>query len=262
MDNKLCISTIVDRVYQKYIPMFLYFCLKSYPTYGIRLFLTESLDEKYRNIVNELRDLGTIEIVERYGKEFPKTIHHELKTIRWLFKASDFNGYDYVYVGDIDIIICREKDPLLDQHLKHCADINLPYSNSVRLNSKRLSGLHFIKKNEYYEKMDDIIQKYRLLLKNGMLRDAKNEETLYKMVEESGLLLPKGWFRPHHGLHLHLWRNRKSQLIDGVLKEVGRDVYEEYYEFYKSLKKDVLFKKVYNTERLIELVNMENYFEG
>jgi hypothetical protein len=222
MDNKLCMSTIVDRVYQKYIPMFLYFCLKSYPMYGIKLFLTEKLDEKYKGVVNRLGELGTVELVENYGKEFPKSVHHELKTIRWLFESSDFNGYDYTYVGDIDIIICREKESLLDQHLKHCVDINLPYSNSVRPNSKRLSGLHFVKKNEYYEKMNDVIQKYRLLLRNGRLRAAKNEETLYKMVAESGFLLPKGWFRPHHGLHLHLWRGKKNPLIGDTLKQYGK----------------------------------------
>lgn len=262
MDNKLCVSTVVNRLYQKYIPMFLYFCLKSYPMYGIKLFLTEKIDEKYRDIINKLRELGTIELVENYGKEFPKNIHHELKTLRWLLEAKFFDAYDYMYIGDIDIIICKEKESLLDQHLKHCIDINLPYSNSVRPNSERLSGLHFVKKNEYYEKVNDVMQKYRILLKNSVLRDAKNEETLYKIVKESGFLLPNGWFRPHHGLHLHLWRKKKSPLIDGVLREVGKNTYEGYYEFYKSLKKDLLFKEVYDVEKLVELSNMEEYFEG
>jgi len=261
MDNKLCVATIVNRAYQKYIPMFLYFCLKSYPMYGIKLFLTEKIDERYRGIIDRLKELGTIELVENYAKEFPKSMHHELKTLRWLLEVDFFDAYDYIYVGDIDIIICRENESLLDQHLKHCANINLPYSNSVRPNSKRLSGLHFMKKNEYYEKMNGVMRKYRLLLKNGALRYAKNEETLYKMVKESGFLLPEGWFRPHHGLHLHLWRGKKNPLIDGTLKEVGKNIYEEYYGFYKFLTKDVLFREVYNIDQLVELSNMEEYFE-
>lgn len=260
--GKLCISTVVNKIYQKYIPIFLYFCLKSYPDYGIKLFLTEKIDEKYRGVINKLRGLGTIELVENYGKEFPKNTHHELKIIRWLLEANDFGMYDYVYVGDVDIIICKEDKPLLDQHLEHCAVTGLPYSNSVRPNSRRLSGLHFMKKSEYYIEMDVIIQKYRKMLMTGRLGNTKNEEVLYRMVEESSLKFSEEWFRPHHGLHLGIWRKKADQSLDEFLIYNEEYKYGEYYKFYKYLKEDSLFKEIYSVNKLTELSNMEDYFEN
>jgi len=261
MSNKLCISTIVNKAYQKYIPIFLYFCLKSYPEYSIKLFLTEGLNNKYISIISELNKLGIIEIKENCFEGYPK-VGHELKTLRWMLNSNDFDKYDYIYIGDVDILICREDESLLEQHLNHCIKTKLPYSNSVRPNSKRLSGLHFIKKHEYYSKMDGIVQKHRGKLKNRELINAKNEETLYKMVVESGFSLPEGWFRPHHGLHLGIWRKRRDpKTLENFLIKNDEYKYNEYYEYYKSFKKDDLFNEIYNN-RLEELINMEYYFES
>ncbi len=255
--GKLCVTTVVNRKYQKYIPTFLYFCLKSYPECGIKLFLTEELKPAYRDIVGKLRALGSIEIIESYYRGYPRS-PQELKALRWMSVSEDFAGYDYVYTGDIDIIICREKVSLLDQHLNRCAETNLPYSNSVRPNSHRLSGLHFVKKNEYYNIMDHLIKnKYRKLLKSGALRGQKNEEILYNMVRKAKFPFPSGWFRPHHGPHLGLWRNGDRKIDNAFWDAVGRDNYKKYFEFFKSVKKDPLYEEVYRLDNLIEIPAME-----
>jgi len=259
MDGSLCVSTIVNKKYQRYIPLFLYFCLKSYPNYGVKLFLTENIQDKYISIINRLRELGKIEIVEYFFKDFPKS-NQELKTFRWLFESKDFDGYDYIYIGDIDLIICKEKISLLNQHLQHCDQNNLPYSNSVRPNSKRLSGLHFIKKNEYYKKMSSVIDEYRVLLKNGKLKHSRNEETLYKMIKKSGFLFPNKWFRPHHGIHLGLWRAGQRDLSNKFWKEFGKDIYKEYYSFFKKVENEKLYREVYNIEPLLEIEYMKKSF--
>jgi hypothetical protein len=255
--GRLCITTVVSRSYQKFIPMFTLFCLKSYPEYGIKLFLTEKLKPAYANIINQLRKLGNIELVEgRYGG-YPRS-PHELKTLRWITTSDDFREYDYVYVGDIDIMICREEDPLLYQHLRHCEETGLPYSNSVRPNSNRLSGLHFIKKDEYYLRMDPIIKKkYRKLLKAGKLFGIKNEEILYNMIRKVKFDFPKGWFRPHHGLHLRVWKNKPRKVSAQFWQSVGRENYKKYYEFYKSVKNDPLYKEAYRLDPLREFHHME-----
>ena len=262
MSNKLCVSTVINKAYQKYIPIFLYFCLKSYPNYNIKLFLTEGLNNNYKFFIDELSKFGYIDIKEYCFKEYPKS-NQELKMLRWMLDSNDFDGYEYAYIGDIDIIICREDKPLLDQHLDHCAETKLPYSNSVRPNSRRLSGLHFIKKDDYYFKMDHIIQKYKNELRNNQLNRVKNEELLYKMVVESGFCLPEGWFRPHHGIHLGLYR--KGERILGNSFWAGgasREDYKSYYKFYKSIVsiKDPLFNKIINSTVKREVKAMEKSF--
>lgn len=255
--GKLCVTTVVNRKYQKYIPMFIYFCLKSYPDYGIKLFLTEQLKPGHANVVDKLRGLGTIEILENCYSSFPKRDAHELKTLRWLTISDDFEGYDYVYTGDIDIVICREEKSLLDQHLDNCERLNLPYSNSVRPNSRRLSGLQFVKKDEYYAKMDDVIKKYRERHKRGQLRGTKNEEVLYNMVRKAGLGMTTEWFRPHHGLHLGRWRKGELKVPEKFWMFARKDDYRGYYEFYKSLKEDPLYQEVYRTSKLPEMGFMD-----
>ena len=255
--KKLCIALVVNKGYQKYIPMFLYFCLKSYPEYGIKIFLTGKLKNMYADIVVKLCELGAVEIIESCYEEYSKRNSQELKTLRWLIEFNNFEGYDYVYTGDVDIIICREQISLLDQHLDHCEKLKLPYSNSVRPDSKRLSGLHFVKKNEYYAQMDVVIQKYKELLRSGRLVNWKNEEILYRMVVESGLSLPQGWFRPHHGIHLGRWRKGELVIPDKFWKAAKKEDYRKYYEFYKSLRGDLLYKEVYDSVKLPEIDYME-----
>lgn len=252
----LCITTVINKQYQRYIPIFVYFCLKSYPMYGVKLVLTEKLDKKYISTVEKLKELGTVEIVEEYGKDLPKN-NQELKTLRWLLEPELFDGYDYIYIGDIDIIICREDHTLLDQHLDSCSNTGLSYSNSVRPNSKRMSGLHFIKKPEYYNETLSVIQKYVRLLKEGKLRHISNEKTLYKIVLESGISMPEEWFRPHHGIHLGLWRKGKREISEKTWKVLDKELYKCYYKFYLSLKEDALFKEVLKTSQLKELHYME-----
>ena len=248
----LCVTTVVNKAYQKYIPSFCYFCTKSYPYYGIKLFLTEKLVPKYKEIVVELPQ---VEIIENAFTGFPKA-SQELKTLRWIITPEIFEGYDNIYVGDVDLLICRESQTLEDQHVKHCEEICLPYSNSVRPNSTRFSGLHFVRREFYYAEMLPIIKKYAKKLREGELCNSKNETILYNMIKESGLGFPKNWFRPHHGLHLGLWRRGPRKIEQRYWDVIDKSAYRRYYEYYLTLKNagDSLFKEVTN---LSEIVFME-----
>lgn len=255
--EKLCVAVVANRKYQKYMPIFAYFCLVSYPDYGVKIFLTEELLPKYKEIASTLKSLGDLVIVENAFANFPKT-NQELKTLRWIITPEMFDGYDNVYMGDVDLLICREADSLEKQHLEHCERNGLPYSNSVRPSSKRLSGLHFVKKIEYYEKMSPVIQEYKLLLKDGKLKNTKNEEILYRMIKKAGFSLPKGWFRPHHGLHLGLWRKGPRKIISNEFWNLAsRDKYAGYYKFFKEVEKKDLYKEIYNVQPLSEIKYMK-----
>jgi hypothetical protein len=99
---------------------------------------------------------------------------------------------EYVYIGDIDVIIL-ETD-LVEKHLKNMKDTGLPYSNAVRANTTRLSGLHFTRADVHYPlpNIDDLD-----------LNAMNDEMVLYKIVERKGLkIVPDNAYRPVHGIHV------------------------------------------------------------
>jgi len=252
----MCVINVVNNTYQKYIPMFLFFCVTSYPEYSHRILLTGKLNDKYKKIISVLKNMADIEVISNYfQKEY---VGHELKVLRWLIKQDDFLNWDNLYIGDIDIIICKEEKSLETQHLNHSIKNKIPYSNSVRPNSKRLSGLHFICRNLYYKQMNDVLEKYRKMHKNRMLKNCKNEMILYKMIEESGLKFPDGWNRPHHGLHLGLWRGKKNRKItEKAWSVIGKEDYRQHYNFFKNIENDKLYKQIYKVEPLSEITYMK-----
>ena len=99
---------------------------------------------------------------------------------------------EYVYIGDIDIIFLDRTFPVA--HLNFMSKTGLPYSNSVRPGTKRLSGLHLTRPEAYYPLPD---------LKGLDLASSNDEEVLYELVRRKGLRLQdQEWFRPTHGIHM------------------------------------------------------------
>jgi len=254
----LCIAVIVNGPYQRFIPTFTYFCIKSYPEYGVKIFLTNKLRNKYVNIMNTLGSIGDVEIKEDQFLDYPKS-NQELKALRWMLKEKHFNAYDNVYIGDVDILICRENISLEKQHLIHCNTNDLPYSNMIRPNVEhRFSGLHFIRRKEYYKHLEKIIEKYSKKLKSGGFKNFKNEELLYNMIDESVLNFPSTWFWSHHGIHLGWYRNGNKKIRNEVWDILGgKKDYKQYYEFFSTIQQDELYKEVYKIEPLKEIKFMK-----
>ncbi len=102
---------------------------------------------------------------------------------------------EFVYIGDIDIMIA---EPVWERH-KHVFDAGLPYSNVVRSNTKRLTGLHLARFSAQYPlpEIDDIIA-----------TTDNDEETLYKIMDRKGMIYDSNTYRnivksrPLHGIHL------------------------------------------------------------
>ena len=102
---------------------------------------------------------------------------------------------DYVYIGDADILITEE---VASQHLANIEKHHLDFSNVVRPNKNRLTGLHFIA----YDKM------YPLPSLRGInLGKCNDENLLYRIIQRKGLKMPgpEAAFRPIHGLHISLY---------------------------------------------------------
>jgi len=245
----LCILNVVNKQYQKYIPFYVFFSLKLYPTYGIKVISLDEMNKKYVEIIKELEEMGDFVLIED-RKQFNR---NEIKSYRWLQDKKLFDGYDYGYIGDIDILLCEEDIPLLEQHLHHSNDEGLCYSNSVRPNSKRMSGLHFFHVDTYYEKMESCILKYKKMLFDGKLKNRKNEELLYQMINEVGLGVSTKWFRPHHGLHLRLWQKSNPNLT----RVLSDDDYCRYFRYFLKIENDDLFQKIFRVTPLEEITQMK-----
>jgi hypothetical protein len=119
---------------------------------------------------------------------------------------------DYVYIGDIDIIVL-EPD-ILGSHLEHMSRTGLPFSNSIRTRSKRLTGLHFTRYDALYPLPD-----------YSDLHDVKmNDEMLLTTLvrRKTGDFPPDiGNFRPLHGIHVSPHRPPRSEFHDGLKKRAA-----------------------------------------
>lgn len=229
--NDLCITTVVTKEYFKYIPWFCTFINISYPDYHIKLFCLDDYKEK--------NNFKNTEIIDTDFRNFPKS-NQELKTIRWILPYRYFKNFKYVYIGDIDIFIVREVISLHVQHIENMIKHKTCISNIERPCGERMSGLHFFEVEKYYDKMNNTIFNYCHMLINGILKDKKNECTLYHMLKEANIKIPTGAWRPFHGPHIGIWRKPNPVLSEEKWKAIGgREQNKEYYNKFKAIKKQI-----------------------
>jgi len=146
--------------------------------------------------------------------------------LRFLIEGSFFENYKYVYFGDVDILILKEKESLFNLHKKQILKNKIPFSNKVRKNGKllsnRLTGLHFVEVKPYFKLMDNVIhrfledKKYRSILLKDVKRD---EELLYNLNQAAfkfdSIEVSKNK-RPWHGFHLGLVRGKNFLNLENV----------------------------------------------
>jgi len=240
--------------------MYAYFCLRAYPDCGVSLLLTDPLMGKYRKMLGSIE--GDIRIHEDFGKGYPVGNTQILKALRWVVGEEYSEGHENLYVGDVDLLVCREALTLEDAHLHHCQQTDLPYSNAVRLKkgtSPRLSGLHFAIRKSYYEKVGPLLDGYRKRLENGDIGYENNEMMLYELVRKAGI--PPNttdWFRPHHGLHLGLWRERERDRDSGLSwAHGGKQGYKDSFGWFMDIEKEDQFQWLINHQPLIEIERMK-----
>lgn len=261
----LCITTVVNKGYQEFVPWFVYFINESYPSYHTRIFLTTSASAKVRHCLSLLG--GNFQVHENCFQKYPDDVL-TVKCLRWTNCPSEFEKFDYIYTGDIDILVCKEEPDLLEQHVQHCDLLGLPYSNMVRgwgpwqKKPRRFTGLHFVRQKEWYGAMRPVMEKYGSILLQGKSTHANNEAMLHQMVGESGLGLPRGIdeiqdpsyrFFSYHGLHLRLWRkpnpDPKLKRFFPVSKEGWEEFtgseYEQYFDQFKKMCGSAVYKQLY-----------------
>lgn len=225
-------STFVFGSYERFIPYYILSIKENYPDEDIIIFYAGQLDVSIKKFTERYGE--SVSIYESFYEEHLKKIENykikggSNKLFRFLIPGNYFKKYKNVFFGDVDILILKEKKDLFNFHLLQADSNNIPFSNKVRQlpNSKKLStrltGLHFVKTNEYFLKIDPIIDRFLSSenYRNKLLRDVKrDEEFLYKINMEAfdfdpvKLSLNK---RPWHGFHLGLVRGKSYLNLETI----------------------------------------------
>lgn len=198
--KKICfINYVFGEKYQQFIPIYLFFLFQTYPDADAKIYLDGLLLPQIKSALEKLEKWSQqYVIIENYRSEiqlpsYAYRVPTIQKSYRWLINDSEFYNYVAVYIGDIDILICKEEKSLYEQHVEHCSYLNLPFSNIVRnapsnkiynfrfflsllyrygigetiayytrtkQSTFRLSGLHFILVKPYFEKIYNSQKKY------------------------------------------------------------------------------------------------------
>ncbi|HHY21662.1 MAG TPA: hypothetical protein GX525_07235 [Bacilli bacterium] len=268
MEKKLCIAVYVFGSYTKYVPYYIYSILKSYPHYYVKIFCMDKLAKREAECLDLIRkNLSTNFMVKENYFPFPQFREQKLgRPLRFLIPYHEFSEFDYVYIGDVDFLIVQESPSLLDGHIEHCKKIKLPYSNQIRPNTKRLTGLHFFKVKEYYQAMNEVIDYYSNNLGEvySLMKKYRSddEKFLYKMIEKTiGFgKINDSVYRPHHGFHLGILRiNAFESYIKGGYNNPFHRL-PPYTLFKKQLLtyyEDPLFKRIININPITEILTLK-----
>ena len=169
------LSVAIGKVYEEMLPPYIFFCLLSNKNSFVEVVVEdkESFIETYTEELNAIKDI--------FGEQFlirnisrPLTYH--MKNTYRFFEVPVVKA-KYTFIGDVDIMILESiLNPYLDKWPKN--NTKVPYNNIVRLNTKRLSGLHFVCTEDYYT---EILKQNQEIL--YMAPYANDEEILYTLCE-------------------------------------------------------------------------------
>lgn len=270
MIKTLCFSSFVFGSYQKYIPYYIYSIWKTHADSYIKIFIEKTLEPNIQEVLEFFKNKN-IENFEIIFLEisFEEYMVYKMKgggvktLIRFLINKEHFNTFDYVYVGDVDILFLPEVESILDFHINQLSTLKLPFSNKVRINKNgdltdRLTGLHFFKTKEYFEKIDPIISRikldknYRDKYLEGLERD---ESFLYKINKEAFAFDPElvsKAQRPWHGLHLGITRGNKNLDFQTIEENSSLNI-DEIRSYLNEYLKDPIFRKIQTKVFVVEL---------
>lgn len=190
--------TSATNTHEDFLPLYSYFTSIFNIEAKFEFIVTDSdfIENKYLAVLDFLRNQLGISITVRQPVDFGDQVFMQ-NSLR--FVETPLQKADYVYIGDVDIFILEN---VFNVH-KAVFDANLPYSNVIRPDSQKLTGLHFTKYDSYYPipNIEDLVRKFR-----------NDEELLFQIVKRAGQMgdheniIKCGVGRPQHGIHMSLNR--------------------------------------------------------
>ncbi len=227
----LVVAFVFGKEYQGYIPIFLFSLYKHYPDYDAMIYVDGKLGQETKRLISLIPEFGEKYKIVLVNKITKTLSPQQMKAYRWLIYDTAFEQYKYLYIGDIDIYICKESVPLHEQHIKHMNSQKLLYSNIVRYYDappkwivkyqnifehrlhipivkiynqffyhKRLSGLHFVNVRAYYQAIKKQRERFFKVYYNEdiitklsafEMKLFSNEALLFHIIKKSRLRLPR-----------------------------------------------------------------------
>lgn len=207
------------------------------------------------------------------------------KYFRWLMDPKIYEKYDYVYIGDIDLLICE--DNIFEKHIAYLTNNNITFSNHHRSfdsNTNRLTGLHFFKVKEYLDRyrekiinysqkdydfiLDNTLKLYKIVNKRIYY---ENEIILYSLVDKEELKRinyhagkeSSTPIRDFHGIHIGCLRhynkiniNKKSDEILQLINTHNIGDIEHYIYNLKKLLNTSEFRFIHSLldDKIVNLI--------
>lgn len=222
------IVTYVHDWYMDYVPMFVRAWQIAYPDYAVRIFCRDKPP-----------DIPGIDL-----RHFPSP-HQAQKPyyMRWLLPPDAFEGLEYAFICDIDLLALREEPSLLEARKSVMAWTKRPYANWVRPTHpdypSRITGWHFIHVQPYMDAVwpyaekvlhdpnFDIRKPPSYSYSNGFGEDQWGQEALlYRLLTQAFALgsrdrATEDPFPNHHGLHLGPLRG--GMPLEQLKKWIGKN---------------------------------------
>ena len=246
--KKSCFVSFASGSYVDYIPFYIRSLRVVYPECDIKVFVIEDIKgdlwkKLFKHGYNKyiVKCLDLVDFVKILSGFKRKKRAQIIKSLRWLINPSYFRVYDYIYVGDIDMVFYPMGEHIFDYHIRHMKATGLPYSNKVREGTNRMTGIHFIDVKEYFNKVSKRIGILKEEILNGECdfdfgKKGANEILLHDLIKLSGVGIKynEKWHRETGSIHIGQSRIKK-------VKELGK-LPIQAKEFFKNLyENDIIF---------------------
>lgn len=205
--------TAANRGYWHFAPLYIYFVLSANEDWVVEVGLEEAdlFKEHYAEALRILnsRFSGRFKITDiDFAGRVPGVV-------RFLEEPTFGRDRDYVYIGDIDILILD--DNIEEQHVANMAKNGMAFSNKLRPlrerdAGRRLTGLQFAPMSLQYPLPD--ISDLDISAENAL--PGADEHILYEIMQRKGVMVPEtATFRPDHGIHISRGRHPFGKRKDG-----------------------------------------------
>lgn len=210
---KCCFTSVcTDDSYQFFIPLFVYTVKKAYPDAGVKVFVKGHLKKVTSDALKLIKSTDW-EVRDKCFSGYPNQTSMT-NSLRFLVGRKEFEGYDYVFVRDIDFLIFPRKLSHMRFFSKRMESLPYfgvrgPYSHPRRREVNkigwkgmftRVAGGTFVFKNpEWFDKTDVLRKRYRHKLRKQIKYEGNSpasyreydEVMLFRILKGSGIATPR-----------------------------------------------------------------------
>lgn len=196
--------------YHAYIPPFLHCLNLAYPESGLVIACRDKIADDIRSIINPM--LGSRHVIYECDPAFDGIYHdgQSHMAARWLLRYREFEDYEFVYIGDIDVLPVREAPSLIERHLPHLQSSCHSNTEDIDPGLDRVTGLHCVRQRDYYGLMWPTMcwaknnfwsEPVQRMFRNEKLGCRDNQTFLRGLMRRAGVPVSGGHFE-YHGLHI------------------------------------------------------------